>query len=194
MLPRSGGGSKPRLLQTASQFHDRMVAVVEEQKCTTQLDGRRSSSYCKNIYLPTLFPQVSLITMRRRLKQIDTHVIVTYKMQVIPFLLPRRSKVTSTMNKPANQMGATQIPNETRRVASVVQVINTNRILYFRFLFVLLLPCSACRHMMVHRLCGSYLSKPPCISITTVAIGVWPAIALPFFSIYHCLSAWLRPG
>ena len=136
MLPKSGGGSKTRLLQTASRFHDLMAEEEEEQTCATQLNGRRSSNYCKNIYLPTLFPRMSLLTMRRSLKQIDTHAIVTYKIRVILFLLPHGSKVTSRMSKPAYQMGVTQNPNETRHVASVVQVISTNRRCHFRFLHV----------------------------------------------------------
>lgn len=133
MLLKSGGGSKTRLLRTASQFHGRTVEEEEEKKYVTQLDGRRSSSYCKNMYLPTSFPQTSLITMGRRLKRIGTQAIVTCMMQVALRLLPRRPQVTSAVNELANQLGATPNPSGTRHVASVVRVINTNRIWYLLF-------------------------------------------------------------
>lgn len=133
MLLKSGGGSKTRLLQTASQFHDRMAEEEVGQNYLAQLDGRRFSSYCKKIYLPTLFLQMSLVTTCHHLKRICTHVLVTHKTQDIPFLFPRGFQATSTMSQPANQMGVTQDPNETRRVANVVQVINTNRIWHFLF-------------------------------------------------------------
>src|SRR5258706_9858201 len=132
MLFKSGRGSKTRLLQTAFQFHGRM-AEEEERNYEIQLGGRRFSIYCKKIFLPMLFPQMSLITTRRRLKRISTHVIVTYKMRDILHLLPCGFQVTSTMTQLANQKGATQDSNETRRVANVVQVINTNRIWHFHF-------------------------------------------------------------
>lgn len=133
MLLKSGRGSKTRLLQTAFQFHGRMAEEEEEQNYVTQLVGKRFSSYCKKIYLPTLLTQTSLLTTRRHLKRIGTHVIVTYKMQDILFLLPRGFQVTSTMSQLANQMGVPQDLNETRRAANVVQVINTNRIRHFLF-------------------------------------------------------------
>ena len=152
MLLKSGGGSKTRFLRTASQFHGRMAEEEEEKKYTTQLDGRRSSSYCKNMYLPPSFPQTSLITMGRRLKRVGTQAIVTSKMRVTLCLLPRRPQVTAVMNELANELGATPNPSGTRHVASVVRVINTNRtshLLFPQFLR-LLVPCSVCRHTIVH--------------------------------------------
>lgn len=128
ILLKSRGGSKIRLLQTAFQLHDRTAEEVEEHKYTTQLGGRRSSTYCENVYLPPLFPQMSLTTMHRRPKTMSTHAIVTYRTRVIHLPLPRGSQVTSAMNRLASQLRATQNPSEIRRVANVVQVINTNRI------------------------------------------------------------------
>src|SRR5258706_3261432 len=100
MLFKSGRGSKSRLLQTAFQFHGRM-AEEEERNYEIQLGGRRFSIYCKKIFLPMLFPQMSLITTRRRLKRISTHVIVTSKIQDILQFLLSAFHVTSTLTRRA---------------------------------------------------------------------------------------------
>lgn len=152
MLLKSGGGSRIRRLQTASQFHDRTAEEEEEQKCRTSQNGRRSSSYCRNMYLPPLCPQMSLITLRRR----PNHAMVTHRAQAALWLLPRKMQVTSALNGLANQPGAQQYPSETKRVASVAQAINANRrehFLFLRSILFLHFPCSVCRHPSARRYC-----------------------------------------
>jgi ankyrin repeat protein len=56
MLLRSGRGSRTRLLQTASQFHDRTAEEEEEQKYRTHWNGRRSSIYCEEYVPPSFVP------------------------------------------------------------------------------------------------------------------------------------------
>jgi hypothetical protein len=177
MSLRNGRGSKIQLLQTGFHLHGRTAEEKEKQTHITQLGGRRSFSYCENMYLA---PQLSLITMRRHPKRIRTHLIVTNKMKMIPWLLPRRSQEASVMSRLANQLGVTQKPSETRGVASVVLVINTNSIWHFQFL-PLLFSCSFLAWFVRTRgytVCLSRTSSQPTTFLISAAIYTRPVVAL----------------